>query len=101
MPSGSRRAGSFDRQPRRERCRCSHHSWCACWWGPTSATRSINSGRRAPDNRRKAGILPLQQEVEHDSIPVVEAAISPLTNHIEAFKALVATMARKSDEAEA
>jgi hypothetical protein len=39
--------------------------------------------------------------VEHDSISPVEAAISPLPDDVEALKALVATMARKADEAEA
>jgi transposase len=38
---------------------------------------------------------------EHDSIPLAEAAISPLPDDVEALKALVATMARKADEAEA
>lgn len=45
--------------------------------------------------------MPLRQRVEHDSISPVEAAISPLPDDVEALKALVATMARKADEAEA
>ena len=44
--------------------------------------------------------MPLRQRVEHDSISPVEAAISPLPDDVEALKALVATMARRVDEAE-
>jgi hypothetical protein len=44
--------------------------------------------------------LPLRQRVEHDSISPVEAAISPLPDDVEALKALVATMARRVEEAE-
>ena len=38
--------------------------------------------------------------MEHDSISPVEAAISPLPDDVEALKALVATMARRVEEAE-
>lgn len=39
--------------------------------------------------------------VDDDSLRSMEAAISPLPDDVEALKALVATMARKADEAEA
>ena len=42
----------------------------------------------------------MRQRVEHDSISPVEAAISPLPDDVEALKALVATMARRVEEAE-
>ena len=43
----------------------------------------------------------MQQGVDDDSLTFMEAAISPLPDDVEALKALVATMARKADDAEA
>lgn len=47
-----------------------------------------------------AGILPLLQGVDDDSLQSMEAAISPLPDDVEALKALVASMARRAEEAE-
>ena len=43
----------------------------------------------------------MQQRVDDDSLSSMEAVISPLPDDVEALKALVTTMARKADEAEA
>ena len=43
----------------------------------------------------------MPQRVDDDSLGIMEAAISPLPDDVEALKALVAAMARKADEAEA
>jgi len=45
--------------------------------------------------------LPLRQRVEHDSISLVEAVISPLPNDVEALKALLVSALQKAEEAEA
>ncbi len=42
----------------------------------------------------------MQQGIPRDSLCVMEAAISPLPDDVEALKALVATMARRVEEAE-
>ena len=45
--------------------------------------------------------MPLRQRVEHDSISLVEAVISPLPNDVEALKALLVSALQKAEEAEA
>src|SRR3546814_10909169 len=57
--------------------------------------------RQAQDNRNRPATVGWQRGGDADSLPLVEAAASPLPDDVDTLKALLASALEKADEAEA